>query len=1111
MRSRAQVGFVVAVTAAMALAGLTPTSPAQAAGWGEHGAAARSPEGTGELRELPGLRTVHSRTYATTRGTYVTRIRATSRPTARAASGPRARAANNPGAVGPTAACGIVNGSSANSSYCTSALRVGRSAGVTYRTLLSFDLTSIPRDAELLEGVLSLYAAKGTTARSTLDVHAATRGWSTPTWNRASAAAAWTTPGGDFDAASSGSLANSGVTGWHRWDIRPLSQAWSERSRTNLGLVVKQRGEATEQLLSFTPPSATRYQPYLHLEYTPRLGDVGRSDQELISLSDKLSLKVNPGNGNLLLTQTDHRFEGTAFNYAVERYYNSLGHLSQPYIGGYQAELGKGWTGLAGNLHATSLDLQKVVMRTGAHIPFDARGDGSWRGPTDTSYTATRPNGSDYVIDDPGRGEKLTHDWFGDALRVDHADGHSLVYSEPTHAEVLRWTDDLGRRTDYLRDSTRYMITGMVDAEGGRHQFVKVGDDLLQAHVGPDGRRTEYTYTTHAGSGCLMLTRVTDDTGLDVRIAYDAAARVSSIKRVTNAATGEGPTWTFAYPSFGRTVVDSSSTGFQTHYFYDEGLKTTDAVRFESDFDDMARDADVGWDWRRAAGFDATPDGPDQRHRFRYRLAGGVWTEWREDPDPSFTLEATTLGAAVEVEAQLVDASGVASRVVAAQIKIAEGPECADPVTDEDVLGPPVHAASREGDLDVFTFSQPLSHAAVLAGLPANAVVTSLVERTIPAGGGAPHTSGVLPDTADTPQMALAELNRYVMNDLDDWEQQVIADRAGASTDAERAVFDRELQRLRVRRATYEARGGVPVSSIAIVHDPAVAQQVAANFASVLETRYKPDRTDDDCPAAAAPTPPVATAAKKGGKRKRARGPVARAAGRLVDNRERGVRHDVPPYSGTYSPPSVRVWGKQTGDCCRSMQVAFRWPRNRYKRYWWQKPRMKEPTRGYEVEVLMDQDKGTDGGGSWGLPAEGRGVWTANFRCAYADDYFRDDLRGSYRLTVGSYCRPRTNSRWLRWTHNLISIGRPERDRVLASVQPVHNAQRDLVGGQLGGVDVSEYRYCQVRRGAYGSCLFGDHLPSITYCDSYDPDRNSLVVPGQLTFKRRLDIKCAVQ
>lgn len=154
-------------------------------------------------------------------------------------------------------------------------LQVGNN-GATYgktRALVKFDgLTTIPPGTTITDADLSLWAFYSFGAGATFDGHQLTKPFveNQATWNRASTATAWSTPGGDIAA-----LADfvSGVTDrptWHTWENAAMVQGWVDTPSANNGFEVKLRDEAgAQQRALFLSDEATEpsLRPTLAVSY----------------------------------------------------------------------------------------------------------------------------------------------------------------------------------------------------------------------------------------------------------------------------------------------------------------------------------------------------------------------------------------------------------------------------------------------------------------------------------------------------------------------------------------------------------------------------------------------------------------------------------------------------------------------------------------------------------------------------------------------------------------------------------------------------------------------------------------------------------------------------
>ncbi|GGS54642.1 DNRLRE domain-containing protein [Actinokineospora fastidiosa] len=108
------------------------------------------------------------------------------------------------------------------------------------------DLSALPANARIMDADFSLWGFYSNGSGATFDAHALTRGFveTEATWNRASAAAAWTTPGGDFGARLDQVVGISNDPKRHIWENAAVVQGWVNNPATNHGYLIKVRDEA---------------------------------------------------------------------------------------------------------------------------------------------------------------------------------------------------------------------------------------------------------------------------------------------------------------------------------------------------------------------------------------------------------------------------------------------------------------------------------------------------------------------------------------------------------------------------------------------------------------------------------------------------------------------------------------------------------------------------------------------------------------------------------------------------------------------------------------------------------------------------------------------------
>lgn len=169
-------------------------------------------------------------------------------------------------------------------------LIVGESNAATQlmRSLLKFDLSTIPATATITAATLSLYMyeEKSSNAR-TMSVYRMLKDWSeaSVTWNKSDATTNWTTAGGanaaDCEAASIADTAFSATeaVGWKTFTLDPAKvQEWINSTLANYGMMLRVDTESSDQYRFYSSEYATdtTLRPKLAVTYTtPALSDTG--------------------------------------------------------------------------------------------------------------------------------------------------------------------------------------------------------------------------------------------------------------------------------------------------------------------------------------------------------------------------------------------------------------------------------------------------------------------------------------------------------------------------------------------------------------------------------------------------------------------------------------------------------------------------------------------------------------------------------------------------------------------------------------------------------------------------------------------------------------------
>lgn len=147
------------------------------------------------------------------------------------------------------------------------------------RSLLRFDLSTIPANSHVTEAALGVHAPSAVTNTNGLEVRRVTKTWtSAANWKKYSSSGLWAKYGGDYTADGSEILTSErgSQPGW--WEfaekLTPLVQGWISGSMANQGVLLKLRDEdasGTERIATFESSAAADQskRPNLSVTYYP--------------------------------------------------------------------------------------------------------------------------------------------------------------------------------------------------------------------------------------------------------------------------------------------------------------------------------------------------------------------------------------------------------------------------------------------------------------------------------------------------------------------------------------------------------------------------------------------------------------------------------------------------------------------------------------------------------------------------------------------------------------------------------------------------------------------------------------------------------------------------
>jgi RHS repeat-associated protein len=445
--------------------------------------------------------------------------------------------------------CYIVSGTNANTGYCgvtDPLMYVGTdTSGNVRRSFMRVDTSSIPKAAEILEGELHLYVQSGT--QRNVDLHRVTReSTSARTWNKYDSTNNWATAGGEISNDPDGSNSTFGGTaGVHRINARKLVQGWVDGSINNYGLIVKDNG-STSGLLNITGDAASN-DPMMEIVWVNRTGEQDRWTFAEQKLSDRMSLKTNVANGNLILKENDIHIPGIAgHDLSYSRSFNNLEFDTTS-----TDDLGQFWRGSAGYdvwLSPNGLGSTQAFNGPGDFwAPYDKKSDGSYDTPTGMNADLKKNTDGTFKLTYRASDKKLNFATDGELQSEEDRNGNKISYTYGAangRMSAIKDSHDQGTANNTL--TFTYTSAGYVDTITDRSSPARVWDynytgAKLTSYVNPEGDTTSYSYDANDN-----LYEITDPRGTKTRFTYDSSNRVTEIWRDQ---VNAGPKTKYEYPT----------------------------------------------------------------------------------------------------------------------------------------------------------------------------------------------------------------------------------------------------------------------------------------------------------------------------------------------------------------------------------------------------------------------------------------------------------------------------------------------------------------------------------------------------------------------------------
>lgn len=459
-----------------------------------------------------------------------------------------------------------VNSGSTGTNYSAATVRrVGvDTAGESNNTLISYDVSSVPRDATVYNAVafLDITGRDCNASGSTIQARALTRAWSagTATWATYDGSHTWTTAGGDATVTDAVSKVVGSADSSLTLQPTALVRDWVTGLRPNNGLQLSSTSSTTGSSFALKPTIADAP---LFVDYVNRTGDQPYWTYSSQQLTDRAQLKVNVSSGNLLLENSDTDLIG--------RTYNSRG---TDYTSG---ALPTGWSQTPGNDELLDRSVDAVYRGpSGTAVPFFSKAGGG--------YASAAGSGADLAdngatLTDRKSGTVRTFDGNGRLVSITDRNGNTttIPYTGQTAFFADGIVDAAGRRTDFGYTGPGGQLGSMTDVAGRNWSYgYDSNGTYLTNYTDPAGKITTYGYDS-AG----LLSQIVTPAGRKTLITYDGSGRAKTVMRVASSGGSTGPTTTYAYSATGggngsTTVTDPN--GQSSTYAYDAAGRVTSAT-----------------------------------------------------------------------------------------------------------------------------------------------------------------------------------------------------------------------------------------------------------------------------------------------------------------------------------------------------------------------------------------------------------------------------------------------------------------------------------------------------------------------------------------------------
>jgi RHS repeat-associated protein len=300
--------------------------------------------------------------------------------------------------------------------------------------------------------------------------------------------------------------------------------------------------------------------PHLRVQWNNWLGEQAWYKLESRKCCDRMQLKINVANGNLVVHSSDLAMTGTGLDLHVDRYYGSLS--------GDSWHIGNGWNLSVGcdvRLDTDDLDGLSYHAPDGYAVLFRSNGAGGYVSAPALDADLVKNGDGSYTLTWHADGQKFNFQSGGCLQNIVDRNGNKISMSYNGGLQSL--SDTQGRVTSFTYASpvSSNFISKITDPVGRVFSYTYDVSKNLTVYTDPANNLTKYSYNANG-----QMSQITDPNGNVINIAYGSTYPypVTQVQYMSASCPSGSCTTSFSY-SAGTTVV-TDANGNNTTYYHDD-------------------------------------------------------------------------------------------------------------------------------------------------------------------------------------------------------------------------------------------------------------------------------------------------------------------------------------------------------------------------------------------------------------------------------------------------------------------------------------------------------------------------------------------------------------